>query len=432
MKKSITQALNIIRQERLFSSIYIIGTGLSITMVMSLSIVFYLKIADIYPETNRSRMLLVKSGTEKAADGGFYASSLALHTIETCFNNIENVEAITAIHQTWNDGCYIQLPNSKEQPPVTVKYIDDNFWTVFPFHYIEGKPFTKEDFRSSLPVAVITRSLANKIFGTTDVVGREVSMNFRNFRICGIVRDASFITERTFAHIYLPYTVLPNWEHAAAPEKTLGAYQACILARTASDIPKIKQTILENVSKYNQTLKAEFSIVGQPDSQWQSTFRLGGNHAPDFTKIIIQYTLIFFILLLVPAVSLSGMTESRMERRMEEMGVRRAFGAPAGNIIRQVLTENLVFTAFGGALGLIFSYIIIILGRNWIMQTGSNFGNIPPEGVDTAISPSMLINLPVFSIALAVCILLNLLSAFIPAWRAARRPIVYSLNPTEN
>ena len=36
------QAWALIRQERLFSSVYIVGTGLAISLVMVLSIVFYL------------------------------------------------------------------------------------------------------------------------------------------------------------------------------------------------------------------------------------------------------------------------------------------------------------------------------------------------------------------------------------------------------
>lgn len=38
------QAWALIRQERLFSSVYIVGTGLAISLVMVLSIVFYVKI----------------------------------------------------------------------------------------------------------------------------------------------------------------------------------------------------------------------------------------------------------------------------------------------------------------------------------------------------------------------------------------------------
>ena len=45
-----------------------------------------------------------------------------------------------------------------------------------------------------------------------------------------------------------------------------------------------------------------------------------------------------------------------------------------------------------------------------------------------ALPTGALLNPWVFLIALAVCFVLNLLSAMIPAWRAARRPIVESLN----
>lgn len=49
------QAWALIRQERLFSSVYIVGTGLAISLVMVLSIVFYVKMASIYPEMDRDR-----------------------------------------------------------------------------------------------------------------------------------------------------------------------------------------------------------------------------------------------------------------------------------------------------------------------------------------------------------------------------------------
>ena len=55
------QAWALIRQERLFSSVYIVGTGLAISLVMVLSIVFYVKMASIYPEMDRDRLLTVKS-----------------------------------------------------------------------------------------------------------------------------------------------------------------------------------------------------------------------------------------------------------------------------------------------------------------------------------------------------------------------------------
>lgn len=116
-----------------------------------------------------------------------------------------------------------------------------------------------------------------------------------------------------------------------------------------------------------------------------------------------------------------------MERRLAEMGVRRAFGARTGTLIWQILSENMLFTLLGGVLGLLFSYLILILGGNWLIMLGSNYVAPPPEGVDVVFTPSMLLNLHVFCIALGICLLLNVLSALIPAWRASRREIVYSL-----
>lgn len=83
------QAWQLLRQEKLFSSIYILGTGLSISMVMVLTIIYYVKIADIYPETNRSRMLILKNGQVKRPDGSSATSSLSLTMLQTCLADLK-------------------------------------------------------------------------------------------------------------------------------------------------------------------------------------------------------------------------------------------------------------------------------------------------------------------------------------------------------
>ena len=424
------QAWNLIRQEKLFSSIYIIGTGLSITVVMVLSIVFYLKMANIYPETNRDRLLIVKSGVENYKDGGMSASSLSYQTVQTCFLNLEQAEAVTAIcNNYWREDHYVQPAGSKEQVPVTVMYVDTAFWKVFPFRYTEGKSFTAADFQSGIPAVVLAESLAKRLFGAGEAVGQSVRLNFRDYRVCGVVKDASFVTSRVYAQLYLPYTLYPTYKESYGKSGALGSLQVYILAPSKKAIGKVKAEVVENLAKYGQSLPdVEFSVNGQPDRQWQTIFRYYSNSAPDFTKTLLQYGFVFLILLLTPAISLAGMTDSRMERRLAEMGVRRAFGAPVGVLMRQIIYENSLFILLGGLVGLIFSYMLILLGRNWIMQIGQTFADIPPKGVDVWFSPSMLLNFSVFGIALAVCLLLNLLTSLIPAWRAARREITFSLN----
>jgi putative ABC transport system permease protein len=424
------QAWNLMRQEKLFSAIYIVGTGLSIMVVMVLSIVFYIKIANIYPETNRNRMLIVGSGVEKSKNNedGWWSSNLSLNVIETCFQSLKSAEAVTALFEAREEN-YVQPDGSKEQLPVTVKYVDTKFWTVFPFRFVSGRPFTAADFQSGIPTAVIAESFAKRLFGDTEVTGKQVSLDFRSFRVCGVVKDASYVTGRTYAQLWIPYTVNSGYKEIFGNGGSLGQMKAYILAPSASDLERVKQEAVENINRYNQTLgDLEFTINGQPDRHWQSVFRFWSNDTMDFNKILLQYGLIFFVLLLVPAVSLSGMTDSRMERRMAEMGVRRAFGAPIHNLMEQIISENFLFTVLGGLIGLLSSYLFILLGRNWIMQLGQTYISTPPEGTEVILSPSMLLNLPVFAIALGICFFLNLLSALIPAWRYSHREIIHSLN----
>ena len=425
------QAWNLIKQEKLFSSIYIVGTALSIMIVMVLSIVLYLKIANIYPETKRDRMLIVKSGTvkNKKDDNDTWSASLSLKLIETCFMPLKNAEAVAVINDLYNDNSELQIVGNNEPLPVTIKRVNTGFWTVFPFRFIDGKPFTDADFQSGIATAVISESLSHRLFGTTEATGKTINLNFKLFRICGVVKDASFITARTYAQIWVPFTAFEDYKETFGSEDLLGQMEAYILAPSKKDMGKLKEEITGNIQRLNQTLKDhELSILGQPDEQWQSAFRFWSNETVDFNRIVIQYSIIFLILLLVPAIGLSGMIESRIERRLAEMGVRRAFGAPVWNLMGQIISENFLFTLLGGALGLLISYLIILFGRNWIMQIGQTIANIPPEGTNVAITPSMLLNMPVFAIALGVCFILNLLCALIPAWRAAHKEIIYSLN----
>jgi putative ABC transport system permease protein len=313
--------------------------------------------------------------------------------------------------------------------PVTVKLVDTQFWTVFPFRFVNGHPFTDADFQSALPAAVIAESLAKRLFGTVEAAGKQVSLDFRSFRVCGVVKDASFVTERTYAQLWIPYTVEPQYNISFGSGGSLGRMRAYILAPSAGDVERVRQEAIENINRYSQTLTGiTFSVEGQPDRHWQSIFRSSPMGAVDFNKILLMYGLVFFILLLVPAVSLSGMTDSRMERRLAEMGVRRAFGAPVRTLAGQIIVENFLFTFLGGLTGLLSSWLIILAGRNWVMQLGQSRVSLPPDGMDVVFTPSMLLNLPVFAMALGICFLLNLLSSLIPAWQYSHREIVHSLN----
>lgn len=72
IRKYIHQSFTLLKQNVLFSSFYIIGTGLAISMVMILATLYYIKVGDIYPESHRSRMLIAPSAhMQKIEDNGW-------------------------------------------------------------------------------------------------------------------------------------------------------------------------------------------------------------------------------------------------------------------------------------------------------------------------------------------------------------------------
>ena len=71
------------------------------------------------------------------------------------------------------------------------------------------------------------------------------------------------------------------------------------------------------------------------------------------------------------------MADSRMERRLGELGVRRAFGAPKGALIGQVLMENFLYTLLGGLVGLLFSFLLVTFASSWVFKIGNGFSDAP-------------------------------------------------------
>lgn len=191
----------------------------------------------------------------------------------------------------------------------------------------------------------------------------------------------------------------------------------------------VRQKVTERIAQFDRELQPEgsFETQGAPDPFWVSLFRKYSSQPPEVLSELMRYGLVFLLLLLIPAVSLSGMADSRMNRRMAELGVRRAFGAPRTTLFGQILMENLLYTLLGGALGLLISFGLVQLVRSWIFFSSPM--DVTTAEVSAMVLPTgSLLNPWVFLIALAVCFVLNLLSAMIPAWRASRRPIVESLN----
>jgi len=85
-------------------------------------------------------------------------------------------------------------------------------------------------------------------------------------------------------------------------------------------------------------------------------------------------------------------------------------------------------TVIGGCLGLIISYGMVLLSKNWLLTLLDDNVTALPDGVGVSITPQMLFSPVLFMAAFLICVVINLFSAVIPAYLSLRKDIVYSIN----
>ena len=429
-KVYLKQAMQMLRQNKFFSIIYITGTGLAITMVMILAILYYFRTGNIAPEINRDRMLVIQHGKilNKTEGQGNGSSRLSYPTIKECFYSMQTPEAVTAILPIGEQTEFIQTPGSDEVYNGLVMGTDVAFWKIFQFRFLAGKPYTEEEFTSGIRKAVVSESLARRLFNTSDATGKTFLLNFEEYQVSGVVEDVPSIAQFCYAEMWIPFTNRPSQIQGSKwCDFILGHMQLYILAKKPGDFDAIRREAEENCRRYSANIpQYNFVLNEQPDTVLRAWLRADSFASPKFMKLFIQIFSVIFLLLLVPSINLTGMTASRMKKRMEELGIRKAFGAQNRTLLLQILYENLLLTLLGGLIGLLISYGLIFMLKGWLLGNYDWDGSSLTASID--LSPDMLINPAIFGYTLIFCLILNLMSALVPAWRALRRPIVDALN----
>ena len=421
--QTIRQAFTILKQNPLLSTISILGTAFAITMIMAIVITWQTKYADLEPEVNRSRCLYFSAmhvqGKENKDWNNFGKPSAAF--MKECIQPLLEVEACTAFSTA--DVALVSLTDGNNRLKVDAMSTDPDFWKIFKLQFLDGRSFTEAERGGDMQSVVISASVARKLFGTTEAAGRQMLLNREVVRIIGVVKDVSVTAKDAYAQVWSMYhsnelNVTGWWSYN-------GNRTIAVLARTPDDFPAIKQGVEKRVKDVNAGLEQrQIDIMEQPDNIVAHVNHVWSNIGPNLPMLYLQYGIALFIILLVPSLNLCGLSNSRMQQRVSELGVRKAFGATDGTLVRQILNENLVLTLIGGVVGLIFSYLAVYAMRTWLFTNSDNIGTAG----DFSLSMGALFSPAVFVLAFVFCLLINLLSAGLPAWLATRRTIVDSLN----
>mgnify|MGYP003586833501 FL=1 len=418
IKQHIKQAVQLLKENRLVSCISIIGTALSIAMVMVVVLLFQIQLSGYYPEYNRDRMLYIQ-GTEATSKNGTDTNrgGMSAEVVRECFYSLKTPEKVTAIY---SEDLPISLPNKRLFKEYNVKYTDDGFWSIFNFRFITGKPFEKADFLSGIPKAVITDQTARELFGTTDVLGKNIVINFINYSITGVVKEVSRAARDSYAEAWIPYTTKDQLMSLQYADGISGGFNVCILAKHSKDFASIRTELKQQTARYNEGKQLyKVGFAENPISRLDIAMGSEGFRKVDYKDFILETGSLVLFMLLVPALNLIGVTQASIQRRKSEVGLRKAFGATYSKLVSQILYENLVITLLGGALGLLFSFGLLNISKDFLLQN------------NTMINSDMLFQPGTFVATLFFVLLMNFLSAGIPALRIAKQPIVEALKGNE-
>ena len=243
--------------------------------------------------------------------------------------------------------------------------------------------------------------------------------------MCGIVKDVSSLAESSYAQIWIPASASSSMQDTWCGD-LMGGFSATILARSTDDFDDIREEFERRVEDMNKKITDtgwKFITIGRPYTQEKDAVSKSSNLEPDLEGDRRSRMVVYLILLIVPAINLSGMTESRLRKRAAEIGVRRAFGCTRPKIFGQLLSENLLITAAAGIIGWMLSVVFAMLFSTELFTRGFSYTSVTPS-----IDISMLVQPSTFFTAIGFCFLLNLLSSGLPAWNASRGNIVNALN----
>ena len=435
------------REEKLFSAIHIAGTAMAIAFTMVMAVVYYFKLAPIYPEVNRARTLYFEGIRVVAENRGQGQMPFGQKALEEWFEASPNIEYCAPTTLACGTGKLL----GKSLQPVALgngEFIEAvknetnaDFFKIYEYEFLEGRAFTKQEVEALEGVCVIGDGFAERLFGKgIEAVGKTVSLeDSYELRVVGVVRQGSQLAPDSYADLFMPYTLdhvtyrdspyagnfsivatVEDSKHLKALRKELEELEARLTINQVE--------ITGGVLFFGEGVKTKVDLTSNLESHAMHALR-ASNRKHSLTNVsnrqlIMHFAGLLFVLLFVPALNLCGIVAGRMERRTAEMAVRKTFGARRSTLLNQVVTENLVLTSIGGLIGLALSWLSIYNFRTELL--GMFFDNTTLSSAPI-VTGEMLFAPLLFVGCFAAILVLNVLSALLPAWLSLRKPIVESM-----
>ncbi|HIO96905.1 MAG TPA: FtsX-like permease family protein [Leucothrix sp.] len=397
-------ALSALRDNRLRTSLSILGITIGITAVIVVSTIskggnyliyseletFGLKSVWIFRDYNE------KDPNQKARKGSGIDQLSYQLLIENCCSAVERLTPIVRFKKD-----HI-IHNRNHYSNADAMGVARSFMKVANEDLLKGRSFRKQDINAKRAVAIIGQTTATDLFGNSkSVLGKEFSIGKQKLIVIGLLKKKSreFLASIGSAggdinnRILLPYTLV---------QKVNGNSEIGYLRAQATSIDKANLAAQQMIKFLSHLQQNKYNYKKETMANYSKTA----------DNILASVSLIGIIAasvsLLVGGMGIMNMMSTAVLERTREIGLRKAIGASERDILFQFLMEAIFISILGGLLG-----IALGLGMSELLAYLVGFPSTPE------VSSIVL--------ALSVSIIVGIISGYFPAKKAALKVPVKAL-----
>ncbi len=274
-----------------------------------------------------------------------------------------------------------------------------------------GRGFTAEEDRAGGHATVLSYAAWRDRFNADEtIIGRTVTLNGLSYQVVGVM-PAGFafpLAVAEPAEMWISAGI--DDEGRASLTRQRGNHAVEVIGRLRDDV-SLAQAQAE-MARIAQGLERQYA---------DTNHNLGVRAVPFHERLVGNVSWALWLLfgavgcvLLIACANVANLLLARAAGRQREMAIRAALGAHPWRVRRQLLTESLVLSLGGGAIGLLLAW----WGAEWLV-------NLAPNGLPRATDTTL--DLRVLGFTLLVSALTGLLFGLAPAWHVSKPDLTFAL-----
>ena len=261
--------------------------------------------------------------------------------------------------------------------------VTGNLFRVLGAAPLLGRTFTDDEtFEGKGRVVVLSYGVWQGLFaGDPAIIGKPVVLSGRTYDVVGVMPRDFFFPGRD-VQVWVPVAYAP-----AVFVRNRRPHYLGVIARQRPGVSLARaQQEMDTIAR---GLERQY-----PDTNTQMGVRLESFHSSlafEPRPALLMLSGAVGVLFLIVCANIANLQLGRAAARTRELAIRRALGAGRGRLVRQLLTESLVISAIGGALG----FVLVVLARSVLLQVA---GSVLPLFAEIRLDRSVVI----FDIALSL------------------------------